>query len=141
MWQNFTLNICWLQVHIHFLFYFEYLLITSSFFSNFTSNMCLLQLHFCNITYLLTHLHFSKFYLEYLVIFYFEYLLITLRTVWYRFLEGIATFSEMKIKNHVREFYLEYMLIRITCTFFYEIQTRHFCKFYLEYLLITFWFL
>ena len=41
----------------------------------------------------------------------------------------------------MRKFYLEYLLIRIKNTFFYENELRHFCKFYLEYLLITVTFL
>ena len=64
-------------------------------------------------------------------------------------------FQKWKYEKHMRKFYLEYLLIRIKNTFFYENELRHFCKFYLnicslhphfcifylEYLLITttFW--
>ena len=37
----------------------------------------------------------------------------------------------------MRKFFLEYLLITIKNTFFYENELRHFRIFYLEYLLIT----
>ena len=46
-------------------------------------------------------------------------------------------FQKWKYEKHMRKFHLEYLLIRIKNTFFYENELRHFCKFYLEYLLIT----
>ena len=38
----------------------------------------------------------------------------------------------MKYEKHMRKFYLEYLLIRIKNTFFYENEMRHFCKFHLK---------